>query len=150
MFEDKDGKFYDDNDERMIFFCKGALETVKKLGWAPDIIHCHGWMSALVPAYLKTTYKDDPTFKNSKVVYSIYEDDKKDNASFLDESRQVNLAQKLPSHKFVYDYNSFAVSSLLFNYLWNTSVRIFGCAIKLFNCRHENSAMWLVVNWKWK
>lgn len=74
VFEDKDGKFYADNDERMIFFCKGALETVKKLGWAPDVIHCHGWMSALVPAYLKTTYKDDPTFKHSKIVYSIYDD----------------------------------------------------------------------------
>ena len=75
VFADKDGKFYADNDERMIFFCKGALETVKKLGWAPDIVHCHGWMSALVPAYLKTTYKDDPTFKHSKVVYSVYEND---------------------------------------------------------------------------
>lgn len=75
VFNDKDGKFYADNDERMIFFCKGALETVKKLGWAPDVIHCHGWMSALVPAYLKTTYKDDPTFKNSKVVYSIYDNE---------------------------------------------------------------------------
>jgi starch synthase len=75
VFGDKEGKFYADNDERMIFFCKGALETVKKLGWAPDVIHCHGWLSALVPAYLKTTYKNDPTFKNSKVVYSIYEND---------------------------------------------------------------------------
>jgi starch synthase len=73
VFGDKDGKFYADNDERMIFFCKGALETVKKLGWAPDVVHCHGWMSALVPAYIKTTYKDDPTFKHSKVVYSVYE-----------------------------------------------------------------------------
>jgi len=81
VFGDKDGKFYADNDERMIFFCKGALETVKKLGWAPDVIHCHGWMSALVPAYLKTTYKDDPTFKNSKVVYSIYENDFKESLS---------------------------------------------------------------------
>ena len=75
VFGDKDGKFYADNDERMIFFCKGALETVKKLGWAPDIVHCHGWMSALVPAYLKTTYKDDPTFKHSKIIYSVYEND---------------------------------------------------------------------------
>ena len=75
IFADKDGKFYADNDERMIFFCKGALETVKKLGWAPDVVHCHGWMSSLVPVYLKTTYKDDPTFKNSKIVYSIYEND---------------------------------------------------------------------------
>ena len=75
VFTDKDGKFYADNDERMIFFCKGAIETVKKLGWSPDIVHCHGWMSALVPVYLKTTYKDDPTFKHSKVVYSVYEND---------------------------------------------------------------------------
>lgn len=74
VFADGSNKFYEDNDERTIFFCKGALETVKKLGWSPDIVHCHGWMSALVPAYLKTIYKDDPTFKNSKVVYSVYDD----------------------------------------------------------------------------
>src|SRR5438105_6782955 len=75
IFHDAKKKFFKDNEDRMIFFCRGVLETVKKLGWAPDVIHCHGWMSALVPAYLKTTYKDDPTFKNSKVVYSIYEND---------------------------------------------------------------------------
>ena len=74
VFADNSNKFYEDNDERTIFFCKGALETVKKLGWSPEIVHCHGWMSALVPAYLKTIYKDDPTFKNSKVVYSVYYD----------------------------------------------------------------------------
>ena len=74
VFTDGSNKFYEDNDERTIFFCKGALETVKKLGWSPDVVHCHGWMSSLVPAYLKTIYKDDPTFKNSKVVYSVYED----------------------------------------------------------------------------
>jgi starch synthase len=73
VFRDKENKFYGDNDERTIFFCKGALETVKKLGWSPDIVHCHGWMTALVPAYIKTTYKNDPTFKNAKVVYSVYE-----------------------------------------------------------------------------
>src|SRR5690606_10742792 len=66
------GKFYADNDERAIFFCKGALETVKKLGWSPDIVHCHGWMTSLVPAYLKTIYKEDPTFKDAKIVYSVY------------------------------------------------------------------------------
>lgn len=74
VFSDNNNKFYEDNDERTIFFCKGALETVKKLGWSPDVVHCHGWMSSLVPVYLKTTYKNDPTFKNSKVVYSIYND----------------------------------------------------------------------------
>ncbi|MGV3509139.1 MAG: glycogen/starch synthase [Sphingobacteriaceae bacterium] len=72
VFRDNNNKFYGDNDERAIFFCKGALETVKKLGWSPDVVHCHGWMSALVPVYMKTTYKDDPTFKSSKVIYSAY------------------------------------------------------------------------------
>jgi len=73
VFTDGADKFYEDNDERTIFFCKGALETVKKLGWSPDIIHCHGWMSSLVPLYVKTSYKDDPTFKHSKVVFSAFE-----------------------------------------------------------------------------
>ncbi|TAF43416.1 MAG: starch synthase [Sphingobacteriales bacterium] len=72
VFNDIKNKFYADNDERTIFFCKGALETVKKLGWAPDVVHCHGWMSALIPAYLKTNYKNDPTFKEAKIVYSLY------------------------------------------------------------------------------
>ncbi len=81
VFRDKEEKFYADNDERMIFFCKGALETVKKLGWAPDIIHCHGWLTSLVPAYVKTSYKDDPTFKNSKVIYSFYDHNFSENLS---------------------------------------------------------------------
>lgn len=75
VFTDAKGKFYNDNDERTIFFCKGAIETVKKLGWNPDIVHCHGWMSSLVPMYLKTTYKNDPVYKNAKIVYSVYEND---------------------------------------------------------------------------
>ncbi|HYH56640.1 MAG TPA: glycogen/starch synthase, partial [Anseongella sp.] len=54
VFSDGKGKFYEDNDERTVFFCKGVLETVKKLGWSPDLIHCHGWMSSLVPMYIKT------------------------------------------------------------------------------------------------
>ncbi len=75
VFCDECGKFFEDNHERTVFFCKGALETVKKLGWAPDVIHCHGWMSTLVPAYVKTAYKDDPTFKDAKVVYSLYKEE---------------------------------------------------------------------------
>jgi len=75
VFCDECGKFFDDNNERTVFFCKGALETVKKLGWAPDVVHCHGWMSTLIPAYLKTAYKDDPTFKDAKVIYSLYNED---------------------------------------------------------------------------
>src|SRR5690606_7458835 len=60
-----------DNVLRTIFFCKGALETVKKFGWPPDVIHCSGWMSALIPAYLKTVYKKEPVFSHSKIVYTI-------------------------------------------------------------------------------
>lgn len=75
VFRDGSDAFFADNDERTIFFCKGALETVKKLGWSPDVVHCHGWMTALVPVYLKTLYKEDPTYKNAKVVYSVYEED---------------------------------------------------------------------------
>lgn len=73
VFRDNQNKFYADNGDRSIFFCKGALETVKKLGWAPDIVHCQGWMSGLAAAYVKTIYKEDPIFRNAKVVYSAYE-----------------------------------------------------------------------------
>lgn len=69
------GNFFKDNDERAIFFARGVLETVKKLGWVPDIIHCHGWMTSLVPLYIKTSYGKDPIFANSKVVYSIYDNE---------------------------------------------------------------------------
>jgi starch synthase len=75
VFNDENGKFFEDNDERTIFFCKGVMETVKKLGWAPDIIHCQGWMTSLIPMYLKTIYKDEPVFRTTKVVYSVYHED---------------------------------------------------------------------------
>lgn len=71
IFYDENEKWYDDNDIRTIFFCKGALETVKKFGWPPDIIHCSGWMTGLIPAYLKTVYKKEPVFSHSKIVYTI-------------------------------------------------------------------------------
>ena len=72
---DEEDQFFKDNDERALFFCKGVLETVRKLGWSPDIIHCHGWMTSLLPLYLKKFYYDDPIFSNSKVIYSVYEED---------------------------------------------------------------------------
>ena len=88
IFRDTKEKFHDDNDERMIFFCKGAIETVKKLGWQPDIIHCHGWMTSLVPAYIKKAYADEPMFANAKVVYSAYNDafDKPFDKSFVNKA----------------------------------------------------------------
>jgi len=83
VFEDADGKSFEDNEDRMIFFCKGVLETVKKFGWPPDIIHCHGWMTSLVPAYLKPAYQHEPLFQDSKIVYSAY--DSKIGDEFSDE-----------------------------------------------------------------
>ena len=74
IYHDADGKFFPDNGERAIFFARGVLETVKKLRWAPDIIHCHGWISYVLPAYLKKAYIDDPIFSASKIVLSIYDD----------------------------------------------------------------------------
>lgn len=69
MYDDK-GNEYEDNLERAIFYARGVLETVKKLRWAPDIIHCQGWMSAIVPVYIKAAYNEEPTFANTKVVSS--------------------------------------------------------------------------------
>ena len=73
VFFDKENKFYEDNDERAVFFCKGVIETVRKLGWAPDIVHCNDWMTSLIPMYLKTKYKNDPIFKNTKAVFTVYD-----------------------------------------------------------------------------
>jgi starch synthase len=70
---DDKGNYHADNDERAMFFGRGVLETVKKLGWKPDIIHCHGWMTALAPLYIKKLYNNDPHFAEAKVIYSVYD-----------------------------------------------------------------------------
>lgn len=67
-------QLFADNDERVIFFARGVLETTKKLRWAPDVVHCHGWFTALAPLLIKKTMHDDPFFSGAKVVYSIYDD----------------------------------------------------------------------------
>ena len=71
--EDENGEMYKDNDERSMFFCRGVLETVKKLGWKPDVIHCQGWMASLMPLYIKKMYNKDPHFSDTKVVVSLYD-----------------------------------------------------------------------------
>lgn len=73
MFHDEDGKFLENNEERMIFYCKGVIETVKKLGWAPEMIHCQGWFSSLIPMYIKKIYNEDPLFKDTKVIYNVFD-----------------------------------------------------------------------------
>jgi starch synthase len=89
IVSDNAGKEFEDNDERALFFARGVIETVKKLRWAPDIVHCHGWMSALVPVYLRSIYNDDPLFHNYKIIYSIYNNDFKNpfRSTFADKLR---------------------------------------------------------------
>lgn len=81
ILKDKKGNEFEDNDERAVFFARGVLETVIKLRWAPDLIHCHGWLASLVPLYIKKAYHDDPLFANSKVVYSVYNENFKNSLS---------------------------------------------------------------------
>jgi len=71
---DDDGSEFEDNDERSIFFVRGVIETIKKLRWIPDVIHCHGWLTALTPLYLKRKYADEFCFSNTKTIYSVYND----------------------------------------------------------------------------
>mgnify|MGYP000584877521 CR=1 FL=1 len=73
MFHEEDGSFMKNNDERMIFYCKGVIETVRKLGWKPDVIHCQGWFTSLVPMYIKKLYSGDPLFEDVKVIYSVFD-----------------------------------------------------------------------------
>ncbi|MGQ9620111.1 MAG: glycogen/starch synthase [Bacteroidales bacterium] len=103
VFADSTGREFEDNDERALFFARGVIETVKKLRWAPDIVHCHGWMSALVPVYLKDIYHDDPLFTGHKIIYSVYNNEFKTpfRTTFADKLRydgidgeNLKLAQK--------------------------------------------------------
>lgn len=88
VFADEDGNIFSDNDERLIFFCKSALEIVKKFGWPPDVIHCHGWMTSLIPMLLRTSYKKEPVFAHSKIVYSAQEDN-------FDDLLSANFAERV-------------------------------------------------------
>lgn len=96
IFEDEDEKPFEDNQERMVFFCKGVIETVKKFGWPPDIIHCHGWLTSLIPFYLKTVYQNEPIFENASVIYSAYAKSYEDkfNKKFFEISAINNLSEE--------------------------------------------------------
>ncbi len=109
VFHDKENNFYEDNDERAIFFCKGVLETVKKLGWVPDIIHCNDWMTGLVPLYLKTSYKNDPIFKDTKVVYSIHDNsfEHKFDNSIVEKAKMIDVEDNMLEPLASADYEGF-------------------------------------------
>lgn len=102
MAEDENGNEYTDNGQRAIFFARGVLETVKKLRWSPDLIVCQGWMSAVVPFYVKTAYHDEPSFANSKVAMAIYPNKLK---NILGENFKKTLEFKDASAKLLAPYN---------------------------------------------
>ncbi|WBO84156.1 MULTISPECIES: glycogen/starch synthase [Hymenobacter] len=106
---DKNDKFHADNDERAIFFCKGVLETVKKLGWAPDIVHCNDWMTGLIPMYLKTTYKKDPIFKDAKSVFTIYnnEFDHKFGGDIIEKAKMLDIDDDMLAGLKTADFGGF-------------------------------------------
>ena len=88
MFHDEEGNFLENNEERMIFYCKGVIETVKKLGWSPEMIHCQGWFASLIPMYIKKIYNEDPLFKDTKVIYNVFDTE-------YEGSLNVDLVNKL-------------------------------------------------------
>jgi starch synthase len=100
MLTDKNNKFFKDNDERAIFYSRGVLETVKKLGWGPDVVHCHGWITSLVPLNIKRAYKDNPLFTDTKVIFSIYDDDFPDmlNKDFANKIKMEGITTKDLKH----------------------------------------------------
>jgi starch synthase len=115
---DKEGVEYQDNDERTIFFARGVLETVKKLRWNPDIIHCHGWLSALIPLYVKTAYREEPAFRDSKIVYSLY--DQAFKQDFHDKYPEILLTKDMTasdagSFQTPIDYNSVMKKAIEFS-----------------------------------
>ena len=123
LFHEEDGSLMSNNDERMLFYCKGVIETVRKLGWKPDVIHCQGWFSSLVPMYIKKLYNNDPLFENVKVIYSVsdnmfkgtlsnslpekllFEDLNHDDVSILDDATIINL------HKHAINYSDGVIQS---------------------------------------
>lgn len=74
VFTDCNNCFFDDNDERSVFYCRGVLETIKKLGWGPDLIQCNGWFTSIIPLFIKKIYNINPLFSESKVIYGLYDD----------------------------------------------------------------------------
>ena len=63
---------YTDNDDRFILFNRAIIESLAKLHFAPDILHCHDWQASLIPAYIKFKYADNELFKKTKTVLTIH------------------------------------------------------------------------------
>lgn len=116
MTTDENGNEYDDNDERTIFFARGVLETVKKLRWCPEVIHCHGWISALVPLFVKRAYNEEPSFRDSKIVISLYDDN-------FSNTLPDNFLQKMLHKEMQEDAVSEVATPITYNELAKLAIR---------------------------
>ncbi|MGC9354886.1 MAG: glycogen/starch synthase [Mariniphaga sp.] len=142
------GEEFADNDERALFFARGVLETVIKLRWAPDLIHCHGWMTALVPLFIKKYYYNDPLFGQSKVVYSLYNDEFKktlnpeiktkvlldgmvpEDVSLLDKPDYVNLSKLAINYSDAIIQGTQNINPVLEKFVSETGKPFLGCQPK--------------------
>ncbi len=103
LFNDPDsGDFYDDNDERLVFYNKGVLETVKKLGWKPDLIHCHDWPAGLIPLLVRSLYKDEDVFQDTQLIYNLHHPE---NQGIFDEEilEHLNLPDDVDADDLITD-----------------------------------------------
>ena len=96
LFKDKEDNFFEDNYERLIFICKGVLGTVRNLNWVPDIVHCHDWITSLIPMYIKTSLKQDPIFQKTKVIFNLYDTffPEKFNNDFAEKARMPGMQEE--------------------------------------------------------
>ncbi|MBP3737655.1 MAG: glycogen/starch synthase [Muribaculaceae bacterium] len=86
-----------DNDERSIFFVRAVIETVRKMRWNPDVIQCSGWVTALAPIYMRQIYAVDPSFRDAKIVYALFDND-------FDQPLDSRLADKLKQDEIPEEY----------------------------------------------
>ncbi len=93
LFHDDENKFFEDNDERVLFFARGVLETIKKLRWSPDVVHINGWLGSLIPLYMKKSFREDPIFHDSKIVLSLFDDE-------FNEELNSNFSKKVKNDGF--------------------------------------------------
>ena len=63
---------YSDNAARFIFFSLMVLKLCKEIGFQPHLIHCNDWQTGLIPAYLRTVYRDDPFYARTAVLFTIH------------------------------------------------------------------------------
>jgi starch synthase len=71
LYATSEGDYYD-NLERFVFFSRAALLFLRERGSPVDVIHCHDWQTGLVPAYLKTIYRDDPLLAPTSTLFTIH------------------------------------------------------------------------------